>query len=95
MTLNVLNVSGLNTFSADSSYCWAFSISSMIRHSLNMFLRERKKKPRSQGRIKEAEEYLNGPEFHKRLRNCFEAPNAENLFGFLSVSKPKKGTSLQ
>jgi len=61
-----------------------------------MFLRERKNKYSADEKIiSEAKKYLNGPEFHKRLRNCFEAPNAENLFGFLSVSKPKKGTSLQ
>ena len=68
------------TFSADSSYCWAFSISSMIRHSLNMFLREQKKKATSIGRVTRAEKYLNGPEFHKRLRNCFEAQKCIKSF---------------
>ena len=96
----MLNVSGLNTFSADSSYCWAFSISSMIRHSLNMFLREQKKKATDKEnhadkhnyyqkllpkrkRITLAEQYLNdydGSEFHKRLRNCFEASKCIKSF---------------
>ena len=83
-----------NSFSADSSYCWAFSISSMLRHSLNMFLRERKNKYSADEKIiSEAKKYLNGPEFHKRLRNCFEAPSAQNLFSYFFVdflSKPKK-----
>ena len=87
------------TFSADSGYCWAFSISSMIRHSLNMFLREQKKKAADKenhadkksyrqiekinqeiNRITLAEKYLNGSEFHKRLRNWFEAPKYTKSF---------------
>ena len=72
--LNILYDPSLKTFSADSSYCWAFSISSMLRHSLNIFLRERKKKisfPQDDEKISQAEKYLNAKKFHQRLRNCF------------------------
>ena len=88
----------------------------MIRHSLNMFLREQKKKAtdkenhadennqyqikkinQEMKRITLAEEYLNGSEFHKRLRNCFEAPECIKCFkvGFLVefLSKPYKETN--
>ena len=55
----------------------------MLRHSLNMFLRERTKNcPRDEKKINQAKKYLNGSKFHKRLRNCFEAPSAKNLFSF-------------
>ena len=79
--LNILYDPSLKTFSADSSYCWAFSISSMLRHSLNLFLREREKKcPQDEEKISQAEKYLNGPEFHKRLRNCFEVSKRRKSF---------------
>ena len=56
----------------DSSYCWAFSISSMLRHSLKTFLRHRKKKClRDEEKIIQAEEYLKGTKFHKQLRIGF------------------------
>ena len=75
--MNLLELISLNTFSAESSFCWAFSITSMLRHSLNMFLRERKKKcSTDEKKINRAKEYLNEPEFHKQLRNCFEASSA-------------------
>ena len=57
----------LEYFSADSSFCWAYSIASMLRHTLNQFLRKMKNY--------KAEKYLNDPEFHKKLRNGFEAAN--------------------
>ena len=48
-----------------------------------MFLRERTKKCSTDAeKINQARKYLNGSEFHKRLRNCFEAPSAKNLFSF-------------
>ena len=69
-------------FSADSSYCWAYSISSMLRHSLNLFLRKLKKKypeyridAELARKIVKAEKYLNDPNFHKRLRSGFKTSN--------------------
>ena len=54
----------------------------MLRHSLNLFLREWKQKYRAYScdaelakKIVKAETYLNNPEFHKRLRSGFEVPN--------------------
>ena len=75
------------TFSADSSYCWAFSISSMLRHSLNMFLRERKKKgTHDQEKISQAEQYLNSKKFHKILRNGFETQKNRVPFSLIFVN---------
>ena len=59
---------------ADSAFCWAYSISSMLRHSLKTFLKELRGQSASAGdqkKIKEAEEYLNRSDFHKQLRNGF------------------------
>ena len=44
----------------------------MLRHSLNLFLRERREKcskDEDSKKIIDAEKYLNAQEFHKRLRN--------------------------
>ena len=55
----------------------------MLRHSLNKFLRERTKNcSTDQEKISQAQEYLNGSKFHKRLRNCFEAPSAQNFLSY-------------
>ena len=62
----------LEYFSADSSFCWAYSIASMLRHTLNQFLRKMKKY--------KAEKYLNDPRFHKRLRDGFEAANCRKSY---------------
>ena len=44
-----------------------------------MFLRERKKKcPKDEKKINQAEKYLDGEEFYDRLRNCFEAPKCSD-----------------
>ena len=79
---SLLQPDQLEYFSADSSYCWAYSISSMLRHSLNLFLRKWKKKYpvyRSYAewarKIDKAVKYLNDPEFHKRLRSGFKTSN--------------------
>ena len=47
----------------------------MLRHSLNSFLRELKKRCPKDGdreKINKAEQYLNRPDFHKQLRNGFK-----------------------
>ena len=59
-------------FSAETSFCWAFSISTMIRHSLNLFLRQKANKQSNQDekqKVVEALQFLNHHDFHKRLRN--------------------------
>ena len=85
--LNILYNSSFDTFSADSSYCWAFSISSMIRHSLNMFLRERKKNcTQDQETTSKAEQYLNSKKFHQRLRNGFETKRNRMYFSLIFVN---------
>ena len=58
-------------FSAETSFCWAFSISTTIRHSLNLFLRQKANKQSNQDekqKIVEALQFLNHSDFHKRLR---------------------------
>ena len=75
-TMNIINlVKVINMYiSADSAFCWAFSLSSMLRHSLNTFLRELKSRcasNRDQEKIEEADKYLNRADFHKQLRNGF------------------------
>ena len=57
---------------AETSFCWAFSISTMIRHSLNYFLAQlAKERPmRIDNEILgETIQFLNSLEFHKKLRN--------------------------
>jgi len=58
--------------SADSSFCWAFGLSTMIRHSVHYFLgqlaMERPMRFHTD-KICEATKFLNDLEFHKRLRN--------------------------
>jgi len=61
-----------NIFLAETSFCWAFSISTMIRHSLNFFLRQlaiEKPNRYDKEKIVKAIEFLNHLDFHKRLRN--------------------------
>ena len=63
-----------NPFLAQTSFCWAFSISTMLRHSLNYFLGElAKEQPSRFDRdvLIKALQYLNSDDFHKRLRNGF------------------------
>ena len=58
-------------FVADSSFCWAFAISTMIRHSLNYFLAQLAKKQPTRfdnDVLVKAIQYLNSLDFHKRLR---------------------------
>ena len=62
-------------FLGDSSYCWAFSIASMLRHSLNVNFEERKKE-NSKNEIdknNKAKTYIQSPTFHKQLRKGFKA----------------------
>ena len=62
-------------FLGDSSYCWAFSIASMLRHSLNRKFEDRKKK-NSKNEIEnnnKAKTYIQSPKFHKQLRKGFKA----------------------
>jgi len=57
--------------SADSSFCWAFALSTMIRHSIHYFLgRLAMEQPMryDKDKIYEATKFLNDLEFHKRLR---------------------------
>ena len=59
---------------ADSAFCWAFGLSSMLRHSLNTFLKKLKNRcstNKDQDKIKQAEDYLNRLDFHKQLRSRF------------------------
>ena len=59
----------------------------MLRHSLNMFLRERKTKfTQDQEQISQAEQYLNSKKFHKRLRNGFETEKNRLYFSLIFVS---------
>ena len=58
-------------FIADSSFCWAFSISTMIRHSLNYFLAQLAKEQPTRfdnDALVKAIQFLNSLDFHKRLR---------------------------
>ena len=69
--LNENRVIHTNHISADSSFCWAFALSTMIRHSVHYFLgqlaMERPMRFHTD-KICEATTFLNGLEFHKRLR---------------------------
>ena len=60
-------------FIGETSFCWSFAISSMIRQSLNLFLIELKFKQQIsvefKQKIKNALTLLNENDFHKRLRN--------------------------
>ena len=61
--------------SAETSFCWAFSISTMIRHSLNYFLLDLKRKKLHRFGMEvlgKAIQYLNSLDFHKRLRVGFQ-----------------------
>ena len=69
--------------SADSSFCWAFALSTMIRHSVHFFLGQlTKERPMrfDSDKIYEATKFLNDLEFHKRLR--IGSNRAENSFNF-------------
>ena len=50
----------------ETSFCWAFAISSMLRQSLNRYFTAR---DQSNPYIRNAISKLNKNEFHKRLRN--------------------------
>ena len=49
----------------ETSFCWAFSISSMLRQSLKLFIKTQLPTSRTQAALRKLEEN----EFHKRLRN--------------------------
>lgn len=49
----------------ETSFCWAFSISSMLRQSLKLFIKTQLSTTRTQAALRKLEEN----EFHKRLRN--------------------------
>ena len=60
----------------ETLFCWAFSISTMIRQSLNLFIADLKNLESSDksywmlpGTQDEVLEKLNGNEFHRQLRN--------------------------
>ena len=58
-------------FLAESSFCWTFGISTMIRHSVNYFLDQlAKERPLRFDRdmLSKAIDSLNSLDFHKRLR---------------------------
>ena len=60
-----------DVLSGETWLCWAFSISTMIRHSLNYFLLELKKTKLNEFGMEtlgKAIQYLNSSDFHKRLR---------------------------
>ena len=82
MTLPSLIISHINshfnshfkTLLAETSFCWAFSISSMIRHSLNYFLGQlAKERPMrfDMDILVMAIQHLNSTDFHKKLRRGF------------------------
>ena len=48
----------------ETLFCWAFAISTMLRQSLNMLLREV-----DHEKLDEALAKLNGEDFHRQLRN--------------------------
>ena len=59
---------------AETSFCWAFAISSMIRHSLNYYLGQlAKEQPLRFDRniLVMAIQHLNSTDFHKKLRRSF------------------------
>ena len=84
----------ISCYLADTSFCWAFSISSMLRHSLNSFLWKLTRKITSRfdnRKVGEAIQYLNSLDFHKRLRAGFEKYIFEDCFFFfliLSLTHP-------
>jgi len=49
----------------ETSFCWAFSISSMLRQSLKLYIKNMIPTSRTQAALRKLEEN----EFHKRLRN--------------------------
>ena len=72
-----------NIYLAQTSFCWAFSISTMIRHSLNSFILQlkRKQEPGSDMIIfGNALQYLNSLNFHKRIRIGYKF-NKKNFNG--------------
>ena len=52
-------------FLGETSFCWAFSISTMLRHSLKKFLQSLPSSSDIQAALRKVDEN----EFHKRLRN--------------------------
>ena len=67
-----------NIYLAQTSFCWAFSISTMIRHSLNSFILQLKQKQEpgfDMSIFGNALQYLNSLDFHKRIRIGFPIKN--------------------
>ena len=65
------NLQNILLIIADSSFCWAFALSTMIRHSVHFFLGQlAKEQPLrfESEKIYQATKFLNDPGFHKRLR---------------------------
>ena len=69
--LNVFLYVNFKKHLAETSFCWAFSISTMLRHSLNYFVRQLARKKSIKYDICDALQFLNGNNFHKRLRIGF------------------------
>jgi len=72
LCLNVFSKNSLFV-QAKTSFCWAFAISTMIRHSLKYFLAQLEKQQPSRfnkDTLLKATQYLNDEnnDFHKRLR---------------------------
>ena len=90
-----INVHVYSIVLAETYFCWAFSISSMIRHSLNYFVRQlARERPRrfDRGSLCEALQYLNSLGFHKRLR--IGSYNTDDLSLFESKYKSIKRNEL-
>ena len=74
----------------ETSFCWAFAISTMVRHSLNYFLwRLARERPRRFDNeiIVEAIQYLNSCGFHRRLRTGFTSNIISSEFTSVYSSK--------
>ena len=71
--INIFHHTRPKNFSGDTSYCWAFAIASMLRHSLNTSF-EGRKKQYSQKEIEiinKAKQYLKSSKFYDQLREGF------------------------
>ena len=69
--LHEISLTHVSFFLGDSSLCWAFSITTMIRHSLNYFLAQLSKKQSMRSEkdiIAKAINYLKNEDFYKRFR---------------------------
>ena len=75
---------------ADSSFCWAFALSTMIRHSLRYFLGQlAKEQPMrfDSDKIYKAKKFLNHLDFHKRLRIGYQSSKV-NFKGYRRTNIP-------